>query len=45
MKIIQITACALPECYKNPTLVFGLGDDGLIYFWNEDIKGWQLNSK
>lgn len=41
--IKQITACALPSCYKNPTAIFGLGDDGKVYFWNDIDQGWILN--
>lgn len=44
-KITQISSCSLPEYYKNPTIVFGLGEDQNVYFWNEDTASWQLNKR
>lgn len=43
MKIIQITACALPDSYKDPAIIFGLGDDNLVYYWDEQTGKWKIN--
>ncbi len=45
MKIIQITASPLPDCYKNTATVYGLGDDNKIYFWNWKEVKWQLEAE
>ena len=40
MKILQITAC---EDYDNSPIVFGLGEDGLVYFWHDKRGEWRIN--
>ena len=43
MKIIQISATPLVGGEAGKAVVFGLGDDGNVYFWNAQVKGWQPN--
>ncbi len=43
MRILQITACALPIEYPDPTKVFGFGDDERVYVWKENEGEWALH--
>lgn len=43
IKITSISACPLPELYESPTMIFGLGSDGKVYFWNDVTGKWLLN--
>jgi hypothetical protein len=45
MKIKQITSVPLPDCYKIPYLIFGLGNDNKIYFWSDKKDEWILESE
>jgi hypothetical protein len=45
MRIIQITAVKERPRNKSPydwTTVFGLGADGLMYFWDVDNGIWEI---
>lgn len=44
MKIQQITAVLEPKISEHG-VVYGLGDDQQIYFWNPDNGSWLLYSK
>jgi len=45
IEITSISACHLSGKYTSPTVIFGLGSDGRIYFWSEDTGKWYLNVK
>ncbi len=40
MKILQIVA-AQPDGYQGYPMVFGLGEDNLMYKWDEHENKWQ----
>jgi len=45
MKIIQIVIKQkeiIAEGLYIPNIIYGLADDGSLYFYNEDIKDWFL---
>jgi len=44
MKIQQITAVLEPDVASHG-IVYGLGDDQQIYFWNPDSACWLVYSK
>jgi hypothetical protein len=45
VKIVQISAIYRdPSKFINPQLVYGLGEDNQIYFWNMEKNEWELET-
>ncbi len=45
MKIIQISVGTLPDCYREPIIVMGLGDDNNVYTWDTAKGEWILDKQ